>query len=126
MILTKEIITGLEGERKLTGPRFLASTHRTIAAQEQMPQCPSKRNLESQIAQLPSRPHHAVVVGLNEVCVPEPLRGSALDPRISYPPVFVKSDGPKQLCIRSIANSYRTLMSLLARIKKLMCEPGVL
>jgi hypothetical protein len=126
MILAKKIIMGLERERKFAGPRVSASTHRTIAAQERLPRYPSKRNLESQVAQLPSRPRHAVVVGLNEMCVPEPLCGSVLDPRISYPPVIIKSDVPKQLFIHSIANSYRKLMLLLARIKELMREPGVL
>ena len=66
------------------------------------------------------------VMSLREVRVPEPLRGSVLDPRISYPPVIVKSDGPRQLFIRSIANSHQKLMPLVVRIKEVLCAPGML
>jgi hypothetical protein len=58
--------------------------------------------------------------------VPEPLRGSDLDPRISYPPVIVKSDGPKQLFIRFMANSYRKLKVLVVRIWELLNAPDIL
>ena len=66
------------------------------------------------------------VMSLSEVRAPEPLRGSVLDPRISYPPVIVKSDGPKQLFIRSIANSRQKLMRLVVRVKELLRAPGTL
>ena len=83
---------------------------------------------------------HQDVMSLREVRVPEPLRGSDLDPRISYPPVIVKTDGPKQprseqrsatsyfewLFIRSIANSRQKLMRLVVRIKELLGAPGTL
>jgi hypothetical protein len=61
-----------------------------------------------------------------EVRVPEPLRGSVLDPRISYPPVIVKSDGPKQLFIRFIANLHQKLVVSVVRIKELLCAPSIL
>jgi hypothetical protein len=66
------------------------------------------------------------VMSLSEVRVPEPLRGSVLDPRISYPPVIVKSDGPKQLFIRFIANSHQKLTALVVRINESLCAPGML
>jgi hypothetical protein len=79
------------------------------------------------------------VMSLREMRVSEPLRGSDLDPRISYPPVIIKRDGPKQsrpeqrrmsyferLFIRSIANSRRKLMRLVVRIKELLRAPGTL
>ena len=83
---------------------------------------------------------HQGVMSLREVRVSEPLRGSDLDPRISYPPVIVKSNGPKQsqpeqpsakssfegLFIRSIANSRQKLMRLVVRIKELLRAPGAL
>jgi hypothetical protein len=78
---------------------------------------------------------HQDVVSLREVRVSEPLLGSDLDPRISYPPVIVKSDGPKQrsamsyfewLLLRSIANSRQKLMRLVVRVKELLCAPGTL
>ena len=53
------------------------------------------------------------------------LRGSVQDPRISYPPVIIKSDGPKQLFIRAIANSRQKLNALVVRIKDLFCAPGI-
>ena len=65
-------------------------------------------------------------MSLRKVRVSEPLRGSVLDPRISYPPVIVKSDGPKQLFIRFISNSHQELVALVARIKELSCGPGML
>ena len=58
--------------------------------------------------------------------VPEPLRGSDLDPRISYPPVIVKSDGPKQLFIRFTVNSYRKLKVLVVRIWEVLNAPDIL
>jgi hypothetical protein len=58
--------------------------------------------------------------------VPEELHGSVDDPRISYPPVIVKSDEPKQLFIRFVANSYQKLVALVVRIKELLCAPGIL
>jgi hypothetical protein len=64
-------------------------------------------------------------VSLREVR-PEPLRGSDLDTRISYPPVIVKSDGPKQLFIHFIASSHQKLMALVVRIKELLCRRGML
>jgi hypothetical protein len=66
------------------------------------------------------------VMSLREVRVPELLRGSDLDPRISYPPVIVKCDGPKQFFIRFIANSHQKLMALVVRIKELLRAPGIL
>jgi hypothetical protein len=66
------------------------------------------------------------VMSLREVRFSEPLRGSVLDPRISYPPVIVKSDGPKQLFIRFIANSHQKLVALVAGINELSCAPGML
>ena len=66
------------------------------------------------------------VISLREVRVPEPLRGSVLDPRTSFPPVIVKSDGPWQLFIRSIANSHQKLMALVVRIKVLLRAPGMM
>ena len=83
---------------------------------------------------------HQDVMSLGEVRVSEPLRGSDLDPRISYPAVIVKSNGPKQsqseqpsaksyfewLFIRSIANSRQKLMRLVVRIKELLRAPGTL
>jgi hypothetical protein len=66
------------------------------------------------------------VMSLRKVRVSEPLRGSVLDPRISYPPVIVKSDGPKQLFIRFIANSHQKLVALVLRINELLCTPGML
>jgi hypothetical protein len=66
------------------------------------------------------------VMSLSEARVPEPLRGSVLDPRISYPPVIVKSDGPKQLFIRFIANSHQRLTALVVRINESLCAPGML
>jgi hypothetical protein len=50
---------------------------------------------------------------------PELLHGSAFDPRISFPPVIIKSNG----FIRSIANK---LMALIVRIKELFTAPGIL
>jgi hypothetical protein len=47
--------------RKFAGPRFSASKHRTMAAQEQAPQDPGKLRLQGQIAQLPSRPEDTVL-----------------------------------------------------------------
>jgi hypothetical protein len=58
--------------------------------------------------------------------VPESLRGSDLDPRMSYPAVIVKSDGPKQLFIRFMANSYRKLKVLVVRIWELLNAPDIL
>ena len=52
--------------------------------------------------------------------------GSVQDPRISYPPVIIKSDGPKQLFIRAIANSRQKLKALIVRIKDLFCARGIL
>jgi hypothetical protein len=83
---------------------------------------------------------HQGVMILREVRVSESLRGSDLDPRISYPPVVVKSDGPKQsrpeqrsamsyferLFIRSIANSRQKLMRLVVRMQELLRAPGTL
>lgn len=47
--------------------------------------------------------------------------------RISrYPHVILKSDRPKQLFIRSIANAHQKLKSLVVRIKELLCAPGML
>jgi hypothetical protein len=83
---------------------------------------------------------HQGVMSLREMRVSEPLRGSDLDPRINYPPVIIKRDGPKQsrpehrsampyfawLFIRSIANSRQELMRLVVRIKKLLRAPGTL
>jgi hypothetical protein len=66
------------------------------------------------------------VMSLSEARVPEPLRGSVLDSRISYPPVIVKSDGPKQLFIRFMANSYRKLKVLVVRIWELLNAPDIL
>lgn len=57
---------------------------------------------------------------------PELFRGSDLDPRISYPPVIVKDDGPRQLFIRVIANSRQKLKALIVLIKELFCAPGFL
>jgi hypothetical protein len=57
---------------------------------------------------------------------PESFRGSDLDPRISYPPVIVKDDGPRQLFIRVIANSRQNLKALIVLIKELFCAPGFL
>jgi hypothetical protein len=83
---------------------------------------------------------HQDVMSLRKVRVSESLRGSDLDPRISYPPVIVKSNGPKQsqpeqpsaksyfewLFIRAIANSRQTLMRLVVRIRELLRAPGTL
>jgi hypothetical protein len=51
-----------------------------------------------------------------------PLHGSVCDTRISSPPV-VKSEGPKQLFIPSIA---KKLMTLVVRVKELLGAPGIL
>jgi hypothetical protein len=83
---------------------------------------------------------HQDVMSLKEARVSEPLRGSDLDPRISYPPLIVKSDWPKQsqpeqrstlsyfgcVFVRSIANSRQKLMRLVVRIKELLRAPGTL
>ena len=58
--------------------------------------------------------------------VPELLSGSDLDPRISYPVVSAKSDGPKQLFIPLIANSHQKLMAVLVRIKGHLGASGIL
>lgn len=52
--------------------------------------------------------------------VPEQLHGSVEDTRISFPPVIVKSDGPMQLFVRSIARK------LVVRIKRLFSTPSIL
>jgi hypothetical protein len=44
----------------------------------------------------------------------------------SHHPVILKSDRPKQLFIRSIANALQKLKSLVVRIKELLCAPGML
>jgi hypothetical protein len=55
--------------------------------------------------------------------VPEQLHGSAEDARISFPPIIVKSDGPMQLFVRSVAKKLRALV---VRIKGLFSAPSIL
>jgi hypothetical protein len=55
--------------------------------------------------------------------VPEQLRGSAEDARISFPPIIVKSDGPMELFVRSVPKKLRALV---VRIKKLLSAPNIL
>jgi len=76
----------------------------------------------------PDFDHHGDpdIMNLRKMRVPELLSGSDLDPRISYPPVSAKSDGPKQLFIPLIPNSHQKLMAVLVRIRGHLGAPGIL
>jgi hypothetical protein len=75
----------------------------------------------------PGATRHVGLIGLPySGWVPEEHHGSVEDTRISYPPVIVKSDGPMQLFIRFVANSYQKLVALVGRIRRLFSAPSIL